>query len=465
MSKNKKHCTIVLTAISLILAALACSPPADGDSPSAAATGGPTVVISSPPSGTAVTVGEEVNITSVATASAGVDRVELSVSGLAVRNDAPPSGDPTSFSVVQAWMPETAGDVIVSVVAYDTAGTASEPVTIVLRVTAAEAEVMPTSTLSPEPAATATSVPDVTGGGGCTLNAAYVADVSIPDNTPLTPGAAAVKTWRIRNSGTCDWTSGFNLVFASGVQMGGETAVAVPATAAGTTVELSVHLTAPSTPGTYRGEWRMRSDTGTPFGSVVYVQIVVPGATDVPTKDLGPEPTKDATAEPTKTPTPTPTEEPPIEFVAPFMSSKSGSVGSDGTVVPYTVSPGDSADLRLFQGFVTFDISSLPNDAIIESGALGLGPCTEWGNGGVDNLVVKNYQYGNLEASDFGSEGTFLGTITSPCLYSPLDVTESVQAQVGQSYYQLRLQFMVGDLDDTADHYTFTEPMLIIYYR
>jgi hypothetical protein len=134
-------------------------------------------------------------------------------------------------------------------------------------------------------------VPDVTGEGGCTLNVSYVADVTVPDDTEFAPGTAFVKTWRIRNSGTCDWTAGFNLVFVSGDQMGGEATVAVPPTAAGSTADLSVHLTAPSSPGTYRGNWRVQSDEGLAFGSIVYVQIVVAGAaTEEPTEEPTGEP-------------------------------------------------------------------------------------------------------------------------------------------------------------------------------
>ena len=58
--------------------------------------------------------------------------------------------------------------------------------------------------------------------------------------------------------------------------MGGEASVAVPATAAGGTVDMTVHLTAEATPGTYKGNWRMQSDEGLAFGSTFYVRIIVP---------------------------------------------------------------------------------------------------------------------------------------------------------------------------------------------
>jgi hypothetical protein len=148
-------------------------------------------------------------------------------------------------------------------------------------------------------------VEDVTGAGGCTLNAGYVADVTVPDNTEVAAGTGYVKTWRIRNSGTCDWGSGFELAFVDGDAMGGST-VAVPATAAGATQDVSLNLTAPGGRGTYRGNFRMRSDTGASFGSTLYVQIVVPGGSSDPTEEPPDEPTEEPTEEP-------PDEEPEYE--------------------------------------------------------------------------------------------------------------------------------------------------------
>ena len=174
--------------------------------------------------------------------------------------------------------------------------------------TAAQAGEASPTTIPPEtPSATATSVPDVSGPGGCTLNAAYVADVSVPDNTEFQPGTGFVKTWRLRNSGTCNWETGTQLVFASGEQMGGA-AVDVPAVAPGSNTDVSVNLTAPATPGTYKGTWQLQAPDGTRFGSMVYVQIIVPApATDTP------QPTEEPTTEPTEEPTDEPTDEPTEE--------------------------------------------------------------------------------------------------------------------------------------------------------
>ncbi len=135
------------------------------------------------------------------------------------------------------------------------------------------------------PAATDTPVPDVSGPGGCTLNAGFVADVTVPDDTEFAPGAAFIKTWRMRNTGTCEWETGTQLVRISGNPLGGPDTVSVPSLAADANIDISVNLTAPAAPGTYRSDWRLQSPDSTAFGTQVYVQIVVPApatATPVP---------------------------------------------------------------------------------------------------------------------------------------------------------------------------------------
>jgi hypothetical protein len=270
MSKRVRRRGLKLAFTCLVLAILACGP--------GQAAGAPSVTITGPPSGTSATIGEEVQISSTAAADQGIDRVELLINGQMVRSDSPPEGNPTAFTVTQSWTPALEGQVTISVVAYDTEGTASEPATITLQVGEDSAEVTPQASPTPEP--------DVEGPGGCTLNAAYVTDVTVPDDTEMEPGQDFIKTWRLRNTGSCDWESGYALNFVAGDQMGAPASVPVPPTAAGSTVDVSVEMTAPDDPGTYRSNWRMQSDEGTVFGSQVYVRIVVPEpATATPTEE------------------------------------------------------------------------------------------------------------------------------------------------------------------------------------
>jgi len=152
--------------------------------------------------------------------------------------------------------------------------------------------------ITPSPPPTGETPPaEVTTAASCTLNSAFVADVTIPDGAEISPGTSFVKTWRMRNTGTCPWEAGTLLVFISGDPLGGPGSVPVAAVAPGSTTDVSVNLASPTDPGTYKGNWQLQAPDGTRFGSVFYVQIVVP------------EPITDA-ATPTETPTPTVTATP-----------------------------------------------------------------------------------------------------------------------------------------------------------
>ncbi len=138
---------------------------------------------------------------------------------------------------------------------------------------------------------TATATPIVgSGPGGCVLRGTYIADVTIPDDTLLAPNAPFLKTWRIRNDGTCSWDAGYQLVFAEGNQMSGPAAVNIPAAAPAQTIDISVNLAAPGTPGDYAGRWRLRASNGAIFGGYTVVIKVVgtPTPTVTPTRTATP---------------------------------------------------------------------------------------------------------------------------------------------------------------------------------
>lgn len=109
-----------------------------------------------------------------------------------------------------------------------------------------------------------------------TNDSAYVADVTIPDDTEIEAGKQFVKTWRIRNAGSRAWGAGYELVFAGGETMHRNAAVSVPPARPGETVEVSVTLTAPEIPGSHYSDWRMRDSEGNFFGELIYVRFVVP---------------------------------------------------------------------------------------------------------------------------------------------------------------------------------------------
>ena len=108
----------------------------------------------------------------------------------------------------------------------------------------------------------------------------FVSDVTIPDNTPMTPGQSFTKTWKVKNIGSCAWDAGFKFAFVGGEQMSGATYTLPSAVAANAELDISIPMVAPTNKtGALRGNWRMQTAGGTYFGDEVYVLIVVGGAT------------------------------------------------------------------------------------------------------------------------------------------------------------------------------------------
>ena len=98
--------------------------------------------------------------------------------------------------------------------------------------------------------------------------AGFEKDVTIPDNTVLSPGEQFTKTWRLRNDGTCTWNSSYALVFDRGDAMGGPASATLTSNPIppGETVDVSIVLIAPETAGTYQGYWKLRNPAGQVFG-------------------------------------------------------------------------------------------------------------------------------------------------------------------------------------------------------
>ena len=116
--------------------------------------------------------------------------------------------------------------------------------------------------------------------------AQFVADVTVPDGTTFQPGAAFKKTWRLKNIGSCTWTTSYQMVYVSGTQMGSTTSVNMPSNVApGQTVDVSVDMTAPNAAGNYISYWKFKNASGVLFGigsnanSSWWVSIRVTGST------------------------------------------------------------------------------------------------------------------------------------------------------------------------------------------
>jgi hypothetical protein len=106
-------------------------------------------------------------------------------------------------------------------------------------------------------------------------DATFVDDVTIPDGTVMSPGKEFNKTWRFKNTGTCQWTTTYAIGFAYGDKMGGGDTKLPNSVNPGYSVDVSIEITAPMDNGWYGGWWRLKSDTGDYFGDFVFVSILV----------------------------------------------------------------------------------------------------------------------------------------------------------------------------------------------
>ena len=230
----------------------------------------------------------------------------------------------------------------------------------------------PTATKTPTPTVTGpTKTPTPTSSVSTCDRVSFVADVSVPDGMNFNPGTTFTKTWRLKNVGTCTWSTAYTLVFVSGDKMGGPDASALPqAVAPGQTIDISVPLTAPAATGTYRGYWQFKNATGLLFGIGAkfdkpwWVDIRVVGPTATPSITLTPTATTTpATATPTRTPTPTGQ---PVTLGYDFAANASSANWSSGAgALPF---PGADGDARGFA--IKFDTVQIETGGTDNSGAI-----------------------------------------------------------------------------------------------
>ncbi len=107
---------------------------------------------------------------------------------------------------------------------------------------------------------------------GCLI--ASTISETIPDDTIFDPGTSFNKTWTVINSGTCEWTTDFQLVYLSGNQMEGISPTYLSNNVpAGKIIDLTLPLTTPAEAGTYRSDWALQAEDGT-MVAYFWVQII-----------------------------------------------------------------------------------------------------------------------------------------------------------------------------------------------
>jgi hypothetical protein len=153
-----------------------------------------------------------------------------------------------------------------------------------------------TETLTPTVEAAATdSTSSVSATPSC-YRLKYVQDVTIPDNTIMTPAEVFTKIWEVENNGTCAWKPGFEMVLVGGVAMGGSPFILPASVQPGAHTQVSIKMAAPTNQtGLITGTWQMKDDAGSPFGDALTVVIVIGNGTNVPATAI---PSTTATATP-----------------------------------------------------------------------------------------------------------------------------------------------------------------------
>ena len=178
-----------------------------------------------------------------------------------------------------------------------------------------------TVTFTPQPLATlptsqgiSTSSSSSSGGSGAVgcNNSVFVSDVTVPDDTVMTPGQSFTKTWKLQNTGSCPWTTSFKVSFVSGNAMGGTTTALTTTVQPGQSGDISVAMTAPASAGDAIGYWILTSDGGQNFGSSFYVKIKVGTSSTGTATATGAATATATTAATTAAPTSTFTETPTV---------------------------------------------------------------------------------------------------------------------------------------------------------
>ena len=162
-------------------------------------------------------------------------------------------------------------------------------------------------------------------------------DITIPDDSLIAAGEGFIKTWKLVNTGNCTWTTSYSASFFYGDRMGALESVPFEASVLpAQSVLISIEMIAPTSPGTYQGNWKLANPSGDLFGIgpngdlPFWVRIIVPEnpastATDTPSVS----PTQGATATYNPTISPSPTSTPPIQASGVLSPAPSDTIDLD----------------------------------------------------------------------------------------------------------------------------------------
>ena len=97
--------------------------------------------------------------------------------------------------------------------------------------------------------------------------AGFIMDVTVPDGTTLAANTPFIKTWRLKNIGTCTWTTAYSVYYVGGDMLSAPASIPMPnEVAPGATVDISVPMVAPAYAAHFRGNWMLKNAAGQSFG-------------------------------------------------------------------------------------------------------------------------------------------------------------------------------------------------------
>jgi hypothetical protein len=275
----------------------------------------------------------------------------------------------------------------------------------------------------------------------CNL-AKFLSDVTVPDGTIFEPGETFTKTWRLKNVGSCACDA---MDAPASVQL---TAGTVNP---GQNVDVSVDMTAPASEGTYQGNWKLREPGDELFGidnsssGLFWVEIEV------------------------KEPAPT-------ENTVTILLASRGQVEDGLDVRTNANNAGDTSNSVGLQGFVTFNVSGIPNGSTIISAKLAPVSFDTLGDpfGSLGCLRAYVHNYGTVGFEDFKPAGA-TGAIVKFCSEAELNISSKqtmnaagisgIQDALVSNKFQIRLQYpdMHSDGNIIADVLRPTLKIIVTY--
>ena len=190
--------------------------------------------------------------------------------------NATPTTDTSSEAAIYTQAAETVGAKLTQ-----TAGAMEVPTNTPTTLPSATSAITETLLATFTPANTNTTIPPTE--GACD-DMAYVSDVTIADGSQVSPGTQFIKTWRIKNTGQCTWSTAYHLVYGWASDNWAALKTFPPAAvyltksvAPGEEVEVSMTLTAPSASNSYSASFRMQNANGYNFGTILTLLFEVIG--------------------------------------------------------------------------------------------------------------------------------------------------------------------------------------------